>query len=164
MAMANAKTCSVLLLVLLSLMSAPLTSAVGPRHGRPNDDDFGGGQGGFFGMPWFGGGGGAPGGAGFFGDGGGAPGRGGFFGGGGGGGGGGGAGFGGWGAGGTWYRRGAVVPPSTVCAERGPCHGKRLTCPARCFKSYSYRSKNGGGGGGGGGCSFDCTKRCVASC
>ncbi|XP_062190126.1 uncharacterized protein LOC133893170 [Phragmites australis] len=72
--------------------------------------------------------------------------------------------FGGWGAGVPGYRRGAVVPPSTVCAEQGPCHGKRLTCPAKCFKSFSYGGKHGGGGGGGGGCSFDCSRRCVASC
>lgn len=59
-----------------------------------------------------------------------------------------------------------LVPPSTVCTEPGPCHGKRLTCPARCFRSYSYTSEDGGGGGGGGGggCSFDCTKRCEAYC
>ena len=88
------------------------------------------------GIPWFGGGPGQPG-AGF---------------------------FGGWGEGGLGYRRGAVVPPSTVCAEQGPCRGKRLTCPARCFRSFSYKGKNGGGGGGGGGCSFDCTTRCVATC
>ncbi|XP_062188527.1 cold shock domain-containing protein 4-like [Phragmites australis] len=90
--------------------------------------------GGFFGMPWFGG---PQGGPGF---------------------------FGGWGEGGPGYRRSAVVPPSTVCAEKGPCHGKRLTCPAKCFSSFSYKDKHGSGGGGGGGCSFDCTKHCVASC
>ncbi|RLM87345.1 eggshell protein 2A-like [Panicum miliaceum] len=72
--------------------------------------------------------------------------------------------FGGWGEGGLGYRRGAVVPPSMVCAEQGPCRGKRLTCPVRCFRSFSYKGKNGGGGGGGGGCSFDCTSRCVATC
>ncbi|RCV09371.1 hypothetical protein SEVIR_2G026900v4 [Setaria viridis] len=100
----------------------------------------GGNPGGFFGagMPWFGGGGA------------GGPGAGGFF--------------GGWGEGGRGYRRGAVVPPSMVCAEQGPCRGKRLTCPARCFRSFSYKGAHGGGGGGGGGCSFDCTTRCVATC
>ncbi|RLN33081.1 eggshell protein 2A-like [Panicum miliaceum] len=78
--------------------------------------------------------------------------------------------FGGWGEGGVGvgvgvgYRRGAPVPPSMVCAEQGPCRGKRLTCPARCFRSFSYKGKNGGGGGGGGGCSFDCASRCVATC
>ena len=123
------------LLALLAL-SAPLApSAAG--YGRPNPGGgpwFGGGGG----IPWFGGGGGAgPGAAGFFGA---------------------------WGEGGLGYRRGAVVPPSMVCAEQGPCRGKRLTCPARCFRSFSYKGKNGGGGGGGGGCSFDCTTRCVATC
>jgi hypothetical protein len=65
-----------------------------------------------------------------------------------------------------WFGGDALVRPSTVCTEPGPCHGKRLTCPARCFRSYSYTSEDGGGGGGGGGggCSFDCTKRCEAYC
>lgn len=72
--------------------------------------------------------------------------------------------FGGWGEGGLGYRRGVVVPPSTVCPQDGPCRGKRLTCPPRCFRTFSYGGKNGGGGGGGGGCSFDCTERCAATC
>jgi hypothetical protein len=55
-----------------------------------------------------------------------------------------------------------LVPPSTVYTEPRPCHGKRLTCPARCFWSQSYTSENGGRGGGDGGCSLDCTELCVA--
>ncbi|CAN6170786.1 unnamed protein product [Urochloa humidicola] len=130
----------VLLLLSLLALSAPLTSSAAAgayNNGMPNP---GGGFFGGAGMPsWFGGGSGGPGAGGF---------------------------FGGWGEGGLGYRRGAVVPPSVVCTEQGPCHGKRLTCPARCFRSYSYKSAHGGGGGGGGGggCSFDCTTRCAATC
>ncbi|XP_078447677.1 uncharacterized protein LOC144716447 [Wolffia australiana] len=63
-------------------------------------------------------------------------------------------GFTGWGSWGT----------SVVCAEKGPCFNKRLTCPSRCFSSYTLHSKNFGGGGGGGGCSFDCKRTCSAYC
>ncbi|KAG0467190.1 hypothetical protein HPP92_018181 [Vanilla planifolia] len=61
------------------------------------------------------------------------------------------------------YTRGGVVRPSLVCSERGLCYKKKLTCPAKCFTSYSRAGKGYGGGGGGGGCSFDC-KKCVAYC
>ncbi|CAM0905256.1 unnamed protein product [Alopecurus aequalis] len=75
---------------------------------------------------------------------------------------------GGWGAGGVGpgggFARRGVVQPSMVCAEKGPCNNKRLTCPSRCFSSYSYNGKNSAGGGGSGGCTFDCTARCQASC
>ncbi|CAN6202923.1 unnamed protein product [Urochloa humidicola] len=136
--MSPTKPIALLLLAALALSAPPLAApAFGPN---PAGGFFGGGGG----MPWFGpgggGGGAVPGGAA----------AGGFF--------------GGWGEGGLGYQRGAVVPPSVVCAEEGPCHGKRLTCPARCFRSYSYKSAHGGGGGGGGGCSFDCTTRCAATC
>ncbi|KAG6471078.1 neuropeptide-like protein 32 [Zingiber officinale] len=87
-----------------------------------------------------------------------------------------GGGRGGWGAGagGGWgggyggpgggYARDGVVAPSVVCADRGPCYKKKLTCPAKCFTSYSYSGKGYGGGGGGGGCTMDCKKNCVAYC
>lgn len=86
-----------------------------------------------------------------------------------GGGGGGGAGVGGgWGGGyggpGGGYARDGAVAPSVVCADRGPCYKKKLTCPARCFTSYSYSGKGYGGGGGGGGCTIDCKTHCVAYC
>jgi hypothetical protein len=55
------------------------------------------------------------------------------------------------------------VRPSVVCKERGPCYKKKLTCPAKCFTSYSRSGKGYGGGGGGGGCTLDC-KKCVAYC
>ncbi|PKA65965.1 hypothetical protein AXF42_Ash010374 [Apostasia shenzhenica] len=62
------------------------------------------------------------------------------------------------------YARGGVIRPSVVCSDRGPCYKKRLTCPARCFTSYSRAGKGYGGGGGGGGCTIDCKKKCVAYC
>ncbi|KAJ6791489.1 cold shock protein-1 precursor [Iris pallida] len=62
------------------------------------------------------------------------------------------------------YSRNGVVPPSVVCSEKGPCYKKKLTCPAKCFTSYSRSGRNGGGGGGGGGCTMDCKKKCVAYC
>ncbi|RWW24544.1 hypothetical protein GW17_00011162 [Ensete ventricosum] len=75
---------------------------------------------------------------------------------------------GGWGAGfggpSGGYARGGVVRPSVVCSEKGPCYKKRVTCPDRCFTSFSRSGKGYGGGGGGGGCTIDCEKRCVASC
>ncbi|KAH7673609.1 hypothetical protein IHE45_08G018500 [Dioscorea alata] len=78
-----------------------------------------------------------------------------------GGGGGYGSGYGGPGGG---YSHHGIVKPSVVCTERGPCYKKRVTCPAKCFTSYSHSGKNGGGGGGGGGCSIDCKKHCVGYC
>ncbi|THU74958.1 hypothetical protein C4D60_Mb04t38880 [Musa balbisiana] len=75
---------------------------------------------------------------------------------------------GGWGAGyggpTGGYSRGGVVRPSVVCSEKGPCYRKRLTCPAKCFSSFSHSGKGYGAGGGGGGCTIDCKKRCVAYC
>ncbi|WVZ91482.1 hypothetical protein U9M48_037648 [Paspalum notatum var. saurae] len=74
----------------------------------------------------------------------------------------------GWGAGyggaGGYAHGGVEVPPPVVCQEKGPCYGKKLACPKRCFWSYS-RSGNGyGAGGGGGSCTIDCTAKCTASC
>ncbi|URD98310.1 glycine-rich protein [Musa troglodytarum] len=75
---------------------------------------------------------------------------------------------GGWGAGyggpTGGYSRGGVVRPSVVCSDKGPCYKKRLTCPAKCFSSFSHSGKGYGAGGGGGGCTIDCKKRCVAYC
>ncbi|CAK7350676.1 unnamed protein product [Dovyalis caffra] len=62
------------------------------------------------------------------------------------------------------YSKGGVVRGSVVCKERGPCYKKKLTCPAKCFSSYSRSGKGYGGGGGGGGCTIDCNKKCVAYC
>ncbi|XP_042519642.1 glycine-rich cell wall structural protein-like [Macadamia integrifolia] len=72
-----------------------------------------------------------------------------------------GAGYGGPGGG---YSKGGVIRPTVVCKERGPCYKKKLTCPAKCFTSYSHSGKNGGSGGGGGGCTIDCKKKCTAYC
>nr|DAD23005.1 TPA_asm: hypothetical protein HUJ06_024468 [Nelumbo nucifera] len=72
-----------------------------------------------------------------------------------------GAGFGGPGGG---YSKGGIIRPTVVCNDRGPCYKKKLTCPAKCFTSYSHSGKNYGSGGGGGGCTIDCKKKCVAYC
>lgn len=56
-----------------------------------------------------------------------------------------------------------VMRSSVVCKERGRCYKKKLTCPAKCYTSYSRSGKGFGGGGGGGGCTLDC-KKCVAYC
>ncbi|KAG2622419.1 glycine-rich cell wall structural protein 1.0-like [Panicum virgatum] len=80
-----------------------------------------------------------------------------------GGGGGWGAGYGGPGGGGG-YAHGGVEVPTVVCQEKGPCYGKKVACPKRCFWSYS-RSGNGyGAGGGGGSCAVDCKAKCTATC
>uniref|UniRef100_A0A0E0KHD4 Glycine-rich protein n=1 Tax=Oryza punctata TaxID=4537 RepID=A0A0E0KHD4_ORYPU len=75
---------------------------------------------------------------------------------------------GGWGGGyGTpsgGYSRGGVVVPTVVCSERGPCYKKKVTCPKKCFSSYSSSGKGYGGGGGGGGCTIDCKTKCTAYC
>uniref|UniRef100_A0A0D9VAN4 Uncharacterized protein n=1 Tax=Leersia perrieri TaxID=77586 RepID=A0A0D9VAN4_9ORYZ len=63
-----------------------------------------------------------------------------------------------WGARGVGYAHHEAMPPSTVCMEKGLCYKKQLTCPPKCFKSFSFKDKHGGGG-----CSFDCNK-CVATC
>lgn len=75
----------------------------------------------------------------------------------------GGGGWGAWGAGYGGAGGHEMARPSTVCMEKGACYKKRLTCPEKCFKSFSFKDKHGGGGGGGGGCSFDCNK-CEATC
>ncbi|KAF0914511.1 hypothetical protein E2562_028987 [Oryza meyeriana var. granulata] len=73
----------------------------------------------------------------------------------------GGAGYGGPGGG---YARGGVEVPTVVCSDKGPCYGKKVACPKKCFWSYS-RSGNGyGAGGGGGSCSIDCKTKCTATC
>uniref|UniRef100_J3LRJ8 Uncharacterized protein n=1 Tax=Oryza brachyantha TaxID=4533 RepID=J3LRJ8_ORYBR len=75
---------------------------------------------------------------------------------------------GGWGAGyGTpsgGYSRGGVVVPTVVCSEKGPCYKKKVTCPKKCFSSYSSSGKGYGGGGGGGSCTIDCKTKCAAYC
>jgi hypothetical protein len=62
------------------------------------------------------------------------------------------------------YSRGGVVASTTVCSEKGPCYKKKLTCPKKCFASYSGSGKGYGGGGGGGGCTVDCKTKCIAYC
>lgn len=62
------------------------------------------------------------------------------------------------------YSRGGVITPTVVCKERGPCYMKKLTCPRKCFTSYSRSGKGYGAGGGGGGCTMDCKKKCIAYC
>lgn len=62
------------------------------------------------------------------------------------------------------YAKGGVVKPSVVCKEKGPCYKKTVTCPAKCFTSYSRSGKNYGTGGGGGSCTIDCKKKCIAHC
>ncbi|KAF2580228.1 hypothetical protein F2Q68_00006305 [Brassica cretica] len=68
-----------------------------------------------------------------------------------------GSGFGGFG-------KGGVVRPTVTCRVKGPCNGKKLRCPAKCFSSFSRSGKGYGGGGGGGGCTMDCKKKCIAYC
>ncbi|XVF87556.1 hypothetical protein PTKIN_Ptkin18bG0129900 [Pterospermum kingtungense] len=77
------------------------------------------------------------------------------------GGGGYGAGFGGPSGG---HSKGGVIRPTVVCKDKGPCYNKTLTCPAKCFTSFSRSGKGYGSGGGGGGCTMDCKKKCVAYC
>ncbi|XP_055804602.1 glycine-rich cell wall structural protein 1.0-like [Solanum dulcamara] len=60
--------------------------------------------------------------------------------------------------------KGGVIRSSVVCKDKGPCLGKKLICPAKCYKSYSSAGKGYGFGGGSGGCTMDCKKKCVAYC
>lgn len=62
------------------------------------------------------------------------------------------------------YAKGGVVTATVMCKEKGPCYGKKLRCPEKCFKAFSQAGKGYGYGGGGGGCTMDCTKKCVAYC
>ena len=62
------------------------------------------------------------------------------------------------------HSKSGIVRPTVVCSDKGPCYKKKLTCPAKCFTSYSRSGKGYGGGGGGGGCTMDCKKKCVAYC
>ncbi|XP_057428925.1 glycine-rich cell wall structural protein-like [Lotus japonicus] len=57
-----------------------------------------------------------------------------------------------------------VVRSTVVCKDKGPCFQKKVTCPAKCFSSFSRSGKGYGGGGGGGGCTIDCKKKCIAYC
>lgn len=79
-----------------------------------------------------------------------------------------GMGAGGWGGGyggpGGGYARGGVVAPTVTCSEKGPCYRKKVTCPKKCFSSYSGAGKGYGGGGGGGSCTVDCKVKCTAYC
>lgn len=59
---------------------------------------------------------------------------------------------------------GGVVRPVVTCKIKGPCYGKKLRCPAKCFTSWSRSGKGYGVGGGGGGCNMDCKKKCTTSC
>ncbi|KAK7331881.1 hypothetical protein VNO80_28624 [Phaseolus coccineus] len=60
--------------------------------------------------------------------------------------------------------KGGIIRPTVVCKDRGPCFQKKVTCPAKCFSSFSRSGKGYGGGGGGGGCTIDCKKKCIAYC
>ena len=62
------------------------------------------------------------------------------------------------------HSKGGIIRPSVVCKQKGPCYMKKLTCPAKCFTSYSRSGKGYGSGGGGGGCTMDCKKKCIAYC
>ncbi|CAG7898036.1 unnamed protein product, partial [Brassica rapa] len=62
------------------------------------------------------------------------------------------------------FGKGGVVRPTVTCRVKGPCNGKKLRCPAKCFSSFSRSGKGYGGGGGGGGCTMDCKKKCIAYC
>ncbi|KAJ9136219.1 hypothetical protein P3X46_033318 [Hevea brasiliensis] len=72
-----------------------------------------------------------------------------------------GAGFGGPNGG---FSKGGIIRPTVVCKERGPCYKKKLTCPAKCFTTYSRSGKGYGAGGGSGSCTMDCKKKCIAYC
>ncbi|MCD7467686.1 hypothetical protein HAX54_005251 [Datura stramonium] len=63
-----------------------------------------------------------------------------------------------------WSCKIGIITYSVVCKEKGPCLGKKLRCPAKCYKSYSNAGKGYGYGGGSGGCTIDCKKKCVAYC
>ncbi|CAN4079010.1 unnamed protein product [Withania somnifera] len=73
-------------------------------------------------------------------------------------------GLGGGGVYGGGFGKGGVVSASVVCKEKGPCLGKKLRCPAKCYQSFSSAGKGYGFGGGSGGCTMDCKKKCVAYC
>lgn len=62
------------------------------------------------------------------------------------------------------HSKNGIVRPTVVCKDKGPCYQKKLTCPAKCFSSFSRSGKGYGGGGGGGGCTIDCKKKCSAYC
>lgn len=62
------------------------------------------------------------------------------------------------------YGKGGIIRKPVVCKDKGPCYNKKVTCPAKCFSSYSRSGKGYGGGGGGGGCTIDCTKKCIGYC
>lgn len=75
-----------------------------------------------------------------------------------------GAGYGGSGGGGGSYAHGGVEAPTVVCQDKGPCYGKKVACPKRCFWSYSRSGSGYGAGGGGGSCTVDCKDKCTATC
>ncbi|KAG5104626.1 hypothetical protein AAZX31_15G066700 [Glycine max] len=60
--------------------------------------------------------------------------------------------------------KGGIIRPTVLCKDKGPCFQKKVTCPAKCFSSFSRSGKGYGAGGGGGGCTVDCKKKCIAYC
>lgn len=54
--------------------------------------------------------------------------------------------------------------PTRTCTMKGPCQGKKLTCPAECYKSSNVNKEGYRSSSKSGGCTFDCTKKCIASC
>ncbi|CAF1718645.1 unnamed protein product [Brassica rapa] len=54
--------------------------------------------------------------------------------------------------------------PTHTCTMQGPCRGKKLTCPAACYKSSNVNKEGYKSSSKSGGCTFDCTNKCTASC
>ncbi|KAF8093541.1 hypothetical protein N665_0383s0166 [Sinapis alba] len=54
--------------------------------------------------------------------------------------------------------------PTHTCTMQGPCNGKKLACPAQCYKSSNINKEGYRSTSKSGGCSFDCTNKCIATC
>ncbi|KAF8084144.1 hypothetical protein N665_0732s0002 [Sinapis alba] len=51
-----------------------------------------------------------------------------------------------------------------TCSMQGPCKGKKLKCPATCYKSTNVNREGYKSTSKSGGCSFDCSTKCSATC
>ncbi|ESQ50545.1 hypothetical protein EUTSA_v10022963mg [Eutrema salsugineum] len=63
-----------------------------------------------------------------------------------------------------FHGNGDLMNPTHTCTVQGPCYGKKLTCPAECYKSTNVEKEGYKSTSKSGGCSMDCTEKCIAHC
>lgn len=64
----------------------------------------------------------------------------------------------------AFHKNGDFMTSTHTCSMEGPCKGKKLTCPAECYKSTNVEKEGYKSTSKTGGCSMDCTSKCIATC